>query len=110
MSRIVIKTRKCPVCDYKYQVRESYTSKAEQNGGKEYDDWWLPDDNYYKDFLVDSKVIEGDVDFKMLENPTNMFSREGDPYTKVNYLGMFCPKCGVFLDIDICTQTKEVEE
>ena len=91
MARIVIKTRTCPVCKYEYKVREFYTSKAEQNGGKDDDSWWLPDMNYYKEFLLSKAVIKG-TEFKMLENPSNSLIGEGDPYAKVDYLGMFCPK------------------
>lgn len=109
MSRVIIKTRRCPVCGYEYQVKEFYTSKAEQNGGKIDDSWWLPDGNYYTEFLEKKEIIKG-TEFKMVEYSSKIYNSKGDWYSKTKYLGMFCPRCGVFMDIDTCTESKEVEE
>ena len=103
MAKEVIKTRTCPVCKFVYRAKEFYKTKEEYYGGIEKIPYWVEITEWFKEDLVDTEVIKGS-EFKIIKIPDDAI-REGDYNTKVQYLGMFCPNCGVFLDIDICTTT-----
>lgn len=101
MAKVVIKTRTCPVCKYEYQVKEFFEKKPVNYG------YMLA--QAHKEVLVRREVVKG-KEFKFIERPSHRLPREGDPYFKIHYLGMFCPQCGVFLDIDTCTVNKQEKE
>ena len=58
--------------------------------------------------VSNKEVTKGDEDFIKLEAPSENDIFGGDPIP-VNYLGMFCPRCGIFMNIDICTTIEEEE-
>ena len=100
MAKVVIKTRTCPACKYEYQVKEFFEKKPVRR---------TLFNQVHENVLIRREVING-KEFKMIESPSQTLPREGDLDYRIDYLGMFCPQCGVFLDIDTCTVNKQEKE
>lgn len=76
-------------------------------------------DDKYKDFIEiidnpytvevkgETKVTKGDKPFSLLQKPDSRPPVFGGPSRSISYIGMFCPQCGVFLNIETCTTTSE---
>lgn len=55
----------------------------------------------------ETKITQGKKPFKRLPTPNTSPMVLGGPPRSISYLGMFCPECGVFLNIETCTTTTE---
>ncbi len=54
-----------------------------------------------------TKVTQGEKPFNELPEPYAGPMVIGGPPHRTTYLGMFCPECGVFLNIETCTTITE---
>lgn len=55
----------------------------------------------------ETKVTQGKKPFNRLPEPDTTPMVIGGPPRRISYLGMFCPECGVFLNIETCTTITE---
>ncbi len=62
---------------------------------------------YEEEIFDRTEITKGDKEFIYINIPNSVPARIGGTPRKISYLGMFCPKCGVFLNIDICTHFEE---
>lgn len=112
MAKVKITTKTCPLCRYTYKRMQKYEMVE-----KEIDpifDFSLVFDNLKESKLVEEctedTVIQGDEDFKYVYHETGPMKEYygGDPIYQ-DCIGMFCPKCGVFLNDNLCTKYEETE-
>lgn len=120
MARVEIHRQSCPVCKYVYEIRNYFCmqnqkkpimtprdNSQEHINPKDFEPnntcIYVP--NYErKEVIYNTKITQGDEEFKKLVLPN--IDKNSDGYVNsitVNTLGMFCPKCGVFLNVDICS-------
>lgn len=92
-----------------YEAKEFYKTNVEYYGGVEKIPYWVRFNEHDEEVLVNTEIIKG-TEFKLIESPNSNAIREGDYNTRVQYLGMFCSNCGVFLDIDTCTTLSKENE
>lgn len=120
MAKVKITTKTCPLCRYTYKRMQKYEMVE-----KEIDpafDFSLVFDNLKESKNVkktksvqectEDKVIHGDEDFKYVYHETDpMNEYYGGDSIKIHRdcIGMFCPKCGVFLNDNLCTKYEETE-
>lgn len=64
-------------------------------------------ESYTEEVFNKEEVTKGEDAFLKVEYPLEEDTFFGGPSKPVDYFGMFCPKCGVFLNINTCTTVTE---
>lgn len=134
MARIEITRKVCPVCGYVYERKKTYKMGYEKIAQPKHKNTILTQEeieyakkhpnskinkhkikwvisNEETEFCAEDIVTQGKEDFEYWEEekiePHTI--RYGGPPTRIyiNRYGMFCPKCGVFLNHKICTTHEE---
>ncbi len=120
MTKIKITTKTCPLCGYIYKRIQKYEIVEKQIAHMF--SFNLAFDNLKesisdkKDKLVEEckedTVTKGDQDFEYVYhkgNPMNEYYGGEPEKIYSDCIGMFCPKCGIFLNDNICTKYVEKE-
>lgn len=108
MAKVKITTRTCPLCGYIYERKQTYEMVKKEketfsfNNGLKHtvNALTIPVEECTKD-----EVTKGNQEFKELRMPKY---DETDDFSNIT-IGMFCPKCGIFLNHKTCTTYKETE-
>lgn len=91
--------RCCPICEYEHIVTNIY---------KEVPKWIEPWKYYEKNWELESSKSSKGKEFELVEDPRKETSLiDVLQEHSIKYIGMFCPNCGVFLNINKCTTVTE---
>ena len=124
MAKLKITTKTCPLCGYIYKRMKKYEMVNveidplfdffyEPKFISELTDLGIPEPvkpTKLVEKCTEDKVIQGDEDFKYVYHETDPMNEYygGDPIYQ-DCIGMFCPKCGIFLNDNTCTKYEEEE-
>lgn len=120
MAKLKITTKTCPLCGYIYKRMKKY-EMVEKEIDSMFDfsfdiDILKGSKNVRKTKLVEEctedTVIKGDQDFDHVYHKGYPMEEHygGDPIRiRRDCIGMFCPKCGIFLNDNTCTKYEEEE-
>lgn len=120
MARVEIYRQSCPVCKYEYEIRNYFKEQTirkpiitPRDNLKEHinprdfepNNTCVFTPNYETvETKYNTKITKGDEPFKDFVLPNIDKTEDGFVNSvALKTIGIFCPKCGVFLDKDICS-------
>ncbi|MCI8362409.1 MAG: hypothetical protein HFJ41_04670 [Clostridia bacterium] len=112
MAKIVIITKTCPLCGYIYERMKKYEMVEKACLGLSYDNLEKPKNTKLVKKCKEDTVIKGDQDFEYVyrkSSPMEEYFGGNPTKNHHNCIGMFCPKCGIFLNDNICTKFEKKE-
>lgn len=116
MAKAKITTKTCPLCGYVYERMQKYEMVEEEVSNislhfSSHNFKHIPKKKLVEK-CTENSVIKGDEDFEYVYHENDPMNERfgGDPIEIDNdCVGMFCPKCGIFLNDNICTKYVEKE-